>query len=175
MAIAPRQCTRRQGAVTVLVPPPPAPAQDLAHCLAQLHRQWQREGHLAALWQAWPALAGPQLASHCRPLRLQGGRLTVGAAPGPWLQALQYNRHQLLGALRAAGFTVREIRVEQHHAAAAPAADTEEAAAAWRQHPSRVDIHGMAVCPGCGAPAPAGELQRWGHCSFCRRQALAGG
>ncbi|MFO0104703.1 MAG: DUF721 domain-containing protein, partial [Cyanobium sp.] len=95
--------SRRIGNLSVLVPPPRPPAAALQQCLKTIEQEWQRQGHLAALWQRWPSLAGPQLAPHCRPLRLQGSRLTVGAAPGPWLQALQYNRHQLRGALRAAG------------------------------------------------------------------------
>lgn len=169
-----RQSTsRRQGNVNVLVPAPPAPAQQLASCLEQLQQRWQRHGHLAALWRAWPRLAGPQLAPHCQPLRLQAGRLTVGAQPGPWLQALQYNRHQLLGALRAAGFELREIRVEQHHPGGQPRAGSLEEAEVWRRHPSRVDVHGMAPCPQCACPAPSGEVQLWGHCGFCRRRALA--
>ena len=94
--------------------PGQGPARSAA-CLDQLREHWEREGNLAALWQAWPRIAGPQLAPHCRPLRLQGGLLTVGAPPGPWLQALRYNRHQLLGALRGAGFTVRDLRLEQFH------------------------------------------------------------
>lgn len=173
MATAPRNQSRRQGNVTVLLPPPRPPAEGLTGCLERLQREWQRDGHLAALWQAWPKLAGPQLAPHCRPLRLHSGRLTVGAGPGPWLQALQYNRHQLLGALRAAGFAVREVRVEQHHSAPLPAAESAEARDTWRHHPSRVDLHGMGACPRCGSPAPAGEIQLWGHCSFCRREDLA--
>ena len=164
--------SRRQGSVNVLVPAPPAPAQELASCLEQLQRQWQRHGHLAALWRAWPRLAGPQLAPHCQPLRLQAGRLTVGAQPGPWLQALQYSRHQLLGALRAAGFELREVRVEQCHPGAQPRAASLVEEEIWQRHPSRVDGHGMVPCPQCGCPAPGGEVQLWGHCSFCRRTAL---
>jgi predicted nucleic acid-binding Zn ribbon protein len=164
--------SRRQGSVNVLVPAPPAPAQELASCLEQLQRQWQRHGHLAALWRAWPRLAGPQLAPHCQPLRLQAGRLTVGAQPGPWLQALQYNRHQLLGALRAAGFELREVRVEQCHPGTQPRAASLVEEEIWRRHPSRVDGRGMVPCPQCGCPAPGGEVQLWGHCSFCRRTAL---
>lgn len=164
--------SRRQGSVNVLVPAPPAPAQELASCLEQLQRQWQRHGHLAALWRAWPRLAGPQLAPHCQPLRLQAGRLTVGAQPGPWLQALQYNRHQLLGALRAAGFELREVRVEQCHPGAQPRAASLVEEEIWQRHPSRVDGRGMVPCPQCGCPAPGGEVQLWGHCSFCRRTAL---
>jgi predicted nucleic acid-binding Zn ribbon protein len=171
---AERQVTAlRIGRVSVLAPPPPTPAEALAGCLESLRQGWQRECHLASLWQAWPKLAGTQLAPHCRPLRLQGRVLTVGAAPGPWLQALQYNRHQLLAAVRAAGFNLRDLRIEQHHATTAAAPDSETEAQIWDRHPSRADVHGMAPCPRCGSPAPAGEMARWGHCSFCRQQELA--
>lgn len=174
MASAPPDQSRRQGGVTVLVPAPRPPLERLATQLETLRRHWQQQGSLAGLWQAWPRLAGPQLAPHCRPLRLLRGCLSVGAAPGPWLQALQYNRHQLLGAVRAAGFPVRELRVEQHHVTPLPTSGSEEEAAAWCRHPSRVDLHGMASCPRCTSPAPAGEIRLWGHCSFCRRAELAG-
>jgi hypothetical protein len=173
MARAPRDQTRRIGNLSLLAPAPPAPAEALAGCLTGLQQEWQRQGHLASLWQAWPKLAGPQLAPHCRPLRLQGRVLTVGAAPGPWLQALQYNRHQLLAALRAAGFNLRELRVEQHHPTGAVPPGSETELQVWERHPSRADVHGMAACPRCGSPAPTGEMARWGHCSFCRQKQLA--
>lgn len=164
---------RRLGDVSYLLPPARPPATAVAGCLEQLERDWQRQGNLAALWQAWPRIVGGQLAPHCRPLQLQGGVLSVGAAPGPWLQALQYNRHQLLGALRGAGFTVRDLRVQQHHATAPASPGSLAEAEAWAAHPSRCDVHGLAECPQCRRPAPAGEMARWGHCSFCRRDALA--
>jgi predicted nucleic acid-binding Zn ribbon protein len=172
MAIAPRNQSRRQGNVTLLLPPPRPPAQGLAAVLERLQRQWQSEGHLAALWQAWPRIAGPQLAQHCRPLRLQGRRLTVGASHPQWLQALRFNRHQLLGSLRAAGFAVQEIQIQQHHAPAQPRPGSVQEAEDWARHPSRVDVHGLISCPGCRRPSPAGELQRWGHCSFCQRERM---
>ncbi len=164
--------TRRVGNISLLMPPPRPPASALASCLDSLQQDWRRDGHLAGLWREWPRIAGPQLAPHCRPLQLQGGLLTVGAAPGPWLQALQYNRHQLLGSLRAAGFVVRDVRVQQHHPAPTTPGGQSEAEV-WAVHPSRCDVHGMADCPACGRPAPAGEMARWGHCSFCRRAELA--
>ncbi|MFN6131696.1 MAG: DUF721 domain-containing protein [Synechococcaceae cyanobacterium] len=164
---------RRFGNLAVLLPPVAAPAQSLEGCLETLRQEWQRQGHEAALWQAWPDLAGPQLAPHCRPLQLHAGVLSVGAPPGPWLQALQYNRHQLLGALRAAGFRIREIRFQQHHPGPAAEASCADAAATWACHPSRIDVHGLADCPRCQRPAPAGEMARWGHCGFCRRADLA--
>jgi len=164
---------RRIGPVSVLLPPVAAPATPLSDSLGALQSRWRQGGHLAALWQAWPRIAGPQLAPHCRPLRLQGGVLCIGATAGPWLQALQYNRHQLLAALRAGGFALRDLRFERALPQPHPPADGDAAAEAWQCHPSRVDVHGMASCPRCDSPAPAGEMARWGHCSFCRRQQLA--
>jgi predicted nucleic acid-binding Zn ribbon protein len=165
--------TRRVGNISLLMPPPRPPASALSSCLESLQQDWRRDGHLAGLWREWPRIAGPQLAPHCRPLQLQGGLLTVGAAPGPWLQALQYNRHQLLGSLRAAGFSVRDVRVQQHHPGAPGTPGGQSEADVWAVHPSRCDVHGLADCPACGRPAPAGEMARWGHCSFCRRADLA--
>ncbi|MFM8259193.1 MAG: DUF721 domain-containing protein [Vulcanococcus sp.] len=175
MAIAPRNRSRRQGGVTVLLPAAAAPAQAVGPLLEQLQRQWQGDGHLAALWQAWPRLAGPQLAQHCRPLRLQNGRLTVGASHPQWLQALRYSRHQLLAALRAAGFALHDLQIQQHQAPPLPPPASELEQASWQQHPCRVDVHGMGNCGRCQRPAPAGELQRWGHCSFCQRERMAAG
>ena len=165
--------TRRVGAISLLMPPPRPPATALASCLDTLPHYWRRDCHLACLWREWTRIGRPQLAPHCRPLQLQGCLLTVGAPPGPWLQALQYNRHQLLGSLRAAGFSVRDVRVQQHHPGAPGTPGGQSEADVWAVHPSRCDVHGMADCPACGRPAPAGEMARWGHCSFCRRASLA--
>jgi predicted nucleic acid-binding Zn ribbon protein len=165
--------TRRIGNLSVLIPPPRPPATGLDRCLASLEHEWQRQGNLAALWQRWPTLAGTQLAPHCRPLRLQGSVLCVGASPGPWLQALQYHRHQLLGSLRSAGFAIRDLRVVQYHPSPLATSGMQLEWQSWEQHPSRVDVHGLANCPRCGSPAPMGEMARWNHCSFCQRQALA--
>ncbi|MEI6830493.1 MAG: DUF721 domain-containing protein [Synechococcaceae cyanobacterium ELA445] len=162
--------TRRIGNLSLLMGPPRPPATALSACLDQLQQGWQRDGGLAGLWQAWPRIAGPQLAPHCRPLQLSGGLLTVGASHPQWLQGLQYNRHQLLGALRGAGFTVKDLRFRQVQPFAPVPPGAEAEAAIWAAHPSRVDVHGMGTCPDCGRPAPGGEIHRWGHCSFCRRQ-----
>jgi hypothetical protein len=97
----------------------------------------------------------------------------VGAAPGPWLQGLLYTRHQLLGALRGAGFPVREVRVCQHHGMPLPPDAGSLEADVWARHPSRIDIHGLADCPACSRPAPAGEMALWGTCGFCRRATLS--
>ena len=96
MAKAPPSQTRQIGQVSVLMPAPRPGASALAQCLKDVEQDWRRDGHLAALWQAWPAIAGPQLAPHCRPLRLQGGILWVGVEQPQLLLALRYSRHQLL-------------------------------------------------------------------------------
>ncbi|APD47435.1 DUF721 domain-containing protein [Synechococcus sp. CS-602] len=170
MAIAPRDQTRQIGTIQVLAAPPRPAAVGLGDCLAVLQGQWKRDGNLVALWQAWPRIAGSQLAPHCQPLHLQAGVLSVGASHPQWLQALRYNRHQLLGALRGAGFSVRDLRFQQHFPGLVPTPGAEAEALVWAVHPSRVDVHGVSACPRCGSPAPAGELGRWGQCSFCHRQ-----
>ena len=171
MGRAPRSQRRRFGRGEVLVPPPPPPVQPLQECLETLQSRWRREGSLAALWQDWPQLAGRPLADHCRPLNLSHGVLTVGARHPQWRQALQYSKPQLLAAVRSAGHAVRDLRIQQHHPS--PTAELETEESVWARHPSRIDVHGMAVCPCCDSPAPAGEMALWGYCGFCRRLKLS--
>lgn len=142
----------------------------LGRCLENLTDDWRRDGGLAGLWQAWPHIVGSPLAEHCRPLRLQGGVLWVGADHPSWLQALRFSRHQLLGALRAAGQPVRELKIEQREAALASATALDLTSSDWDRHPSRPGRNAMVCCPACRCPAPPGELERWGHCAFCQRQ-----
>lgn len=143
----------------------------LGRCLDALTDGWRRDGGLAGLWQAWPRIAGSPLADHCRPLRLQGGVLWVGADHPSWLQALRFSRHQLLGALRAAGHPVRDLKIEQRDGALASPTAVDLTASDWDQHPSRPQQKAMVCCPACRCPAPEGELLRWGRCAFCQRQA----
>ena len=171
MARAPKSQRRAFGKGELLQPPPPTPAEPLSTCLDALRTTWRREGSLAAIWQDWPRLAGPQLAPHCRPLSLQGGLLSVGASHPQWRQALQYSRPQLLAALRSAGHAVKDLRIQQHHTR--PRTELESEASIWARHPSRIDVHGLDRCPRCARPSPAGELALWGHCGFCRRIELA--
>ena len=171
MGRAPQSQRRRFGRGEVLVPPSPPPVQPLVECLESLRSTWRQEGSLAALWQDWPRLAGRPLADHCRPLSLSHGVLTVGARHPQWRQALQYSKPQLLAAVRSAGHAVRDLRIQQHHPSAPPELECEDTV--WARHPSRIDVHGMASCPRCHSPAPAGEMALWGHCGFCRRLQLA--
>jgi hypothetical protein len=68
---------------------------------------------------------------------------------------------------------VRDVRLRQVHGTPAVPLASQAEAQVWAAHPSRSDVHGMADCPACGRPAPTGEMARWGHCGFCRRERLA--
>ena len=150
-------------------PTPRAPAQPLGQCLGQLERQWQSEGSLAALWQAWPEIAGAQLAPHCRPLALRGNTLLVGASQPQWLQALRYSRHQLLAVLRSRGYAVNQLHFQQHDVSKASEPFSAELARSWSEHPCRI-TGSSTDCPRCGAPSPSGEIERWGCCALCLHQ-----
>ncbi len=143
----------------------------LSYCLDSLKLRWKNNRNVAGLWQDWPRLAGEQLAAKCLPLRLSNETLFVGVTHLQWLHAIQYNRMKLLAALRAAGYKIREIKLQQYHP---PRVENivESEESVWERHPSRVDIHGLGSCDICGCPAPLGELALWGHCGFCRRSQL---
>ena len=171
MARAPKSQRRRFGNGELLMPPAPAAAQPIKGCLEALKIAWRQEGSLAALWQDWPTLAGDLLASHCQPLALRNGVLSVGASHPQWRQALLYSKLQLLASIRAAGHPVRDLRIQQHHQQ--PRRIASDPLDDWKRHPSRIDVHGIAPCPRCGTPSPMGEMAQWGHCSFCRRLQLS--
>ena len=150
-------------------PKPRPPARPLQQCLGEIKSQWQQQGSLGALWQAWPQLAGPQLAPHCRPLELRGRTLVVGAAQPQWLQALRYSRHQLLAVLRSRGYAVGQLQFQQHDAAQASEPFSAELDRSWSEHPCRI-TGASTDCPRCGAPSPSGEIERWGCCALCLHQ-----
>ncbi|BEV35926.1 DUF721 domain-containing protein [Synechococcus sp. M16CYN] len=170
MAVAPDSQRRRLPGLELLQPPQRRPLEQLKSCLGSLQRGWRRDNHFAALWQDWPVIVGKRLAPHCRPLELRRGTLTIGASHPQWRQALLYNRPQLLNALASAGYSIRNLRVQQHHAV--EFAQTEDEATIWARHPSRIDIHGMGTCPSCNRLASKGEIKLWDHCGFCHRQHL---
>lgn len=171
MAIAPDSQRRKLKGLELLQAAPPAPAAQLGSCLKALQQDWRKDGNLAGLWQDWPRIAGERLAPHCSPLGLQRGVLTIGASHPQWRQALQYNRPQLLAALRRAGHPVRDLRIQQHHASRTPTPEDEQQI--WARHPSRIDVHGLDTCPVCKRPSPKGEIALWSFCGFCRRQELS--
>ena len=157
---------------SILEPPGRPSAQPLQGCLTDLQRGWVDQRPLARLSSIWPQLVGPSLASHSRPLTLQGRMLTVAVDGVEWIAALNYSRHQLLGRLRATGFVITTLRLQRRARQPMVSLDQEQVRQSWREHPSRVQ-QGMEPCGICAAPAPSGELRRWGRCAFCHRQSLS--
>ena len=50
--------------------------------------------------ECWEEAVGHQIASHCRPVALRGGRLEARVDSSVWCQQLQMERPRLLAALR---------------------------------------------------------------------------
>ena len=170
MALPRKQERKKFGAGEILQEATPPLASDLSSCLDSVKKAWQREhNNIAALWQDWSKLAGEPLASNCKPIELRRGTLVIGATHPQWLQALQYNRMQLLARIKAKGYAIRDLRIQLYQATK-PRKKLENEQSIWGRHPSRIDVHGLAKCNQCNSPAPAGEMALWGMCGFCRRK-----
>ena len=146
------------------------PASTLCSCLDNLKNNLNKNKPIASLWQDWAKIVGKQLSINCKPISLNRGILTIGASHPHWIQALLFNRNQLLAALTAKGHQIKEIRIQKHYFEQRQNIETEQSI--WDKHPSRADIHGMSKCKICNSPAPKGELALWGKCGLCRRQDL---
>ena len=142
----------------------------LSNCIDRLKVDWLKQKSIAALWKDWPKVAGKQLSQNCIPLNFQGGVLTVGSTHPQWIQALIFNRHQLIAALRAEGHEIRDLRIKQHYPQKITPKDDETSIR--EKHPSRTDVFGKKKCPICNFPAPIGEISLWGKCGLCRRNEL---
>ncbi|KGG12965.1 MULTISPECIES: DUF721 domain-containing protein [Prochlorococcus] len=142
----------------------------LSSCLDNLQNDFKRNKRIASLWQDWPKIAGKDLSLHCKPLSINRGVLTIGASHPQWIQALIFNKTQLLAALKAKGHEVKSLKIQSHYVIKADEKQTEQTI--WKNHPSRIDIHGIKTCVYCNRPSPAGEISLWGKCSLCRRKEL---
>ena len=173
MALPKRQKPKKFGKGEILQEAAPKLASSLSSCLDNVKMEWQKNNNnIASLWQNWSVLAGEPLASNCIPLSIKRGVLVIGANHPQWLQALQYNRSQLLARLKAQGNEIREIRIQQYHAFSEKK-QLESESSIWARHPSRIDVHGIKICKYCQKPASVGEITRWNKCSFCRRNDLS--
>ncbi len=143
----------------------------LSKCIDQIKIDWRKEKNLAALWQDWPKIAGKNLSSNCTLLNLERGILTIGTNHPQWIQALIFNRNQLITALRAEGHEIKDLRIQQHYYSTKISKEDEQNI--WENHPCRADIHGQINCPICKSPSPAGEVNLWGKCVICRRKELS--
>jgi predicted nucleic acid-binding Zn ribbon protein len=70
--------------------------EDLVH-----ERNWESTLRSAGIPARWEQLVGSELAGHCRPARLDGGRLTCVAESTAWATQIQLLSHTLLERLHA--------------------------------------------------------------------------
>ena len=174
MTVPFKQERKKIGKGEILQQAKPPLALPISSCIESVKSNWQkRSDSIAGLWQDWSKITGEPLASNCRPISLRRKILTIGANHPQWLQALKYNRNQLLARLKAKGYEIRDLRIQQYHPSSAKK-QLESESSIWARHPSRIDVHGMSTCKVCSSPAPAGEMGLWGMCGFCRRQKVLG-
>lgn len=58
-------------------------------------RRWGEKLRGATVFDRWEEVVGPDLAQHCRPVRISGGVLTVAASSPQWATQLRYLTGQL--------------------------------------------------------------------------------
>jgi predicted nucleic acid-binding Zn ribbon protein len=95
-------------------------------------RRWEQTLRTAGIPARWDAIVGAEIASHCRPERLDGGELTCVAESTAWATQIRLLSGQILARLAAevGPDVVRRIRV---HGPTAPD---------WRHGPLRVTGRG---------------------------------
>jgi predicted nucleic acid-binding Zn ribbon protein len=110
--------------------PDPRDPQTLASVLSRMvkARGWQRPTAEATVFGAWERVVGADIASHCRPVKLEDGELTVEAESTAWATQLRLLAGKLLG--RIAGEVGNGVVTKLHiHGPAAPS---------WNRGPRRV-------------------------------------
>lgn len=110
--------------------PDPRDPQPLASVLERLvkARGWQRPTAEATVFGAWEKVVGSDIAGHCRPVKLEGGELTVEAESTAWATQLRLLAGKILS--RIAGEVGNGVVTKLHiHGPAAPS---------WNRGPRRV-------------------------------------
>jgi predicted nucleic acid-binding Zn ribbon protein len=77
-----------------------------------LRRLDRPEAALAWLSSSWPAIVGPALALHTRPIRCGSGQLELTADAKPWERQLENMQREISGRINQAwgGRLVREVK-----------------------------------------------------------------
>ncbi|HEX6968956.1 MAG TPA: DciA family protein, partial [Micromonosporaceae bacterium] len=83
--------------------PDPRDPQPVGVVLARLiaARGWQRPAAEATVFGVWERVVGPEIAEHCRPVRLDDGELTVEAESTAWATQLRLLAGSLLRRIAA--------------------------------------------------------------------------
>jgi predicted nucleic acid-binding Zn ribbon protein len=110
--------------------PDPRDPQPFGSVLAKLvkARGWERPAAEATVFGDWPKVVGAEVASHCRPVKLEGGELTIEAESTAWATQLRLLSARLLA--RIAAKVGHNVVTKLHiHGPAAPS---------WGRGPRRV-------------------------------------
>jgi predicted nucleic acid-binding Zn ribbon protein len=91
-------------------------------------RGWQRPAAEARLFGMWDAVVGPEIAAHCRPVKLENGELTLEAESTAWATQLRLLTGKLMARLAAEVGTGVVSRLHVH----GPVAPS------WSKGPKRV-------------------------------------
>jgi predicted nucleic acid-binding Zn ribbon protein len=83
--------------------PDPRDPQPFGAVLAKLvkNRGWQRPAAEATVFGQWDRVVGAGVAEHCRPVKLEGGELTVEAVSTAWATQLRLLAGRLLKQIAA--------------------------------------------------------------------------
>ncbi len=81
--------------------PDPRDPQPLGAVLDRLvkARGWQRPTAEATVFADWPKVVGEDVAAHCRPVKLEGGELTIEAESTAWATQLRLLAGRLLAGI----------------------------------------------------------------------------
>ena len=143
--------------------------ETLKNCLKQFKKSWSELDVILSLSSQWINIVGADLAKECRPLKIENNILTIVANNPQWRQALLYNKHKLKESIIRLGIHVKNIRIIQNYQDNKYENNFIDTKKIWDNHPSRVKNKEIILCNYCNRPAPKGEIDRWGSCTFCWR------
>lgn len=150
----------------------------------------------------WSEVVGDRIAAQARPLSLERGTLSVATSGAAWSQELTFQtpqilqklNHRLSMPLQKIRFSVAqwqsprpfpevpevplwhpsqvgEIEPKKGKGSQVRPLDPQTAFEEWKGI-VKVRSEFWPVCPQCGVPAPAGELERWSVCALCATQEI---
>ena len=143
--------------------------ETLKNCLKQFKNSWSELDLILSLSSQWINIVGTDLAKECKPLKIENNILTIVANNPQWRQALLYNKHKLKESIIRLGIHVKNIRIIQNYQDNKYENNFIDTKKIWDNHPSRVKNKEIILCNNCNRPAPKGEIDRWGSCTFCWR------
>ena len=142
----------------------------MQNCLDNFKKSWEDLDKLSKLNENWEKLIGLELSRACKPLKIEQKTLTITVNHPQWRQALIYNKHTLKESINRFGINLNEIKIKQNYEVKTLDKIEMNAKKVWENHPSRIKNNNMVICKICNSPAPKGEINRWGKCTFCWRK-----